>query len=731
MSNFLISMLFETPSRRRSTSFMFLLAAPACQLATLCCLAQPVVHYPVTRKVDQVDTFFGVRVEDPYRWFENDTTAEVKEWVKEENKVTTAYLSAIPFREALHRRITELSDYPYYSRPIHVGDYYFYLGNTGLQPQEVIFRKKGQDGKPEVFLDANTLSADGTTMATLSNYSEDKKYIIVNLSIAGSDLQNPMVYEVATGKLLPDRLAGVKVSSFCWKGDGFYYSRYPIMPKGKELTMLNTGHSIYYHVLATDQSADTKILSASDPKSFNQAFVTENHRFLLVNSFSGRNLTDWYFRDFQSADMTLRLFIKGELNVTEDIIDDSAGLLLLLTNRHAPNYKIALVDPQHPDTANWQTLIPEQDAPIDGAVTAYGKIFVTYSRDVLSSVYQYNYSGRPEKEIILPDLGTARVAPGLKEDADLYYSFSSYLYPVTVFRYDIRTGQTAVYYKRKSAFDPANYESKEVFYPGKDGTRIPLFLVYKKGLVKDGQRPTLLTAYGGYAINLLPGFQSPIFPLLDAGGIAAFANIRGGGEYGEQWHQAGMLLKTRNRFDDFIAAAEWLIREKYTSPQKLGIEGSSHGGCLVASTMLQRPDLFRVVIPNAGTLDMLRFNRFTVGWNWTREYGNPDSAADFRNLIAYSPVHNIKAGIRYPAVLVLTADHDDRVVPMHSYKFAAQLQARQAGPDPVLLYVDTNSAHGASSYTKYIDHQSDMMAFFFYNTQTTMNESPAATAFNP
>jgi prolyl oligopeptidase len=679
--------------------------------------AQSANHYPQTRTVTQADTFYGVRVEDPYRWFENDTTVEVKQWVRDENKVTSDYLAAIPYRDSLRKRLTALFNISTYSAPRHVGDYYLYTANTGLQPQNVVYRKKGAEGAAEVFIDPNTLSADHTTRVSLGDYSEDKKYIIVDMSVAGSDLQDPVVYEVATGKPLPDKLVGVKVSGFAWKGNGFYYSRYPIGQKGKELTQLDQGHMVCYHVLGTDQSADRTIFTIKDkPLSFNTASITEDRRFLIVQSYYGKNITDLYYRDFQSTDTTLRLLIKGEPNLDEGIVDDSAGLLLVQTKRNAPNSKIVLVDPQHPDTGRWKLLIPEQDAPLTEVYTAYGKLYLVYLRDVLSRVYQYNYSGRMEKEIKLPDLGTAFVAPGLKDDPDFYFGFTSFLYPVTIFKYNIPTGKSEVYYHLGTKIRPEDYETKQVFYPSKDGTKIPLFIVYKKGLVKDGKRPTLLTAYGGYGINILPAFNPSTFPLLDAGGVYALANIRGGGEYGESWHQAGMLLKTQNRFDDFIGAAEWLIREQYTSPGKLGIIGGSHGGCLTASTMLQRPDLFHVVITQAGVQDMLRFQKFTVGWNWMSEYGNPDSAADFRNLYAYSPAHNVKTGVAYPAVLVTTADHDDRVVPMHSFKLTAQLQSKQSGPNAVLLRVDTNSAHGSSSKTKYIESMADILAFFFWNT---------------
>jgi prolyl oligopeptidase len=675
--------------------------------------------YPITKKVDQSDVYFGIKVQDPYRWFENDTSEEVKNWIKEENKVTRAYFSQISFREKIKQEINDLIGVPFYTSPSKVGKYYFYSLNTGLQPQSVFYRQEGLSGKGELFIDPNTLSVDGTTRVSLEGHSEDGTYICTTTRKAGSDWAEINVLEVATGIKLPDVLKWVKASPISWRGKGFFYSRYPAQPPGKELTGKNENHKIYFHELGRQQEQDRLIFEdRANPLRSNTAYCSEDKRFLFIFSFLGQNNIDIYYRDFSSADSSIKLLIKGIDNGGEDLIGNNGGKLIFATNRNAPNGKIVLVDPNYPDPANWKTLISEQPELLENTVAIGGRLFLCYLKDVTSKCYQFSYEGKLEREIKLPDLGRASGFRGDRTDSFVFYTFSSFLYPRTIFKYNMRTGESEKYFVMDMKMKPEDYQTKQVFFASKDGTKVPMFIVSKAAIRLDGSHPTLLYAYGGYAHNSTPYFDPTIFPLLDAGGIYAVANIRGGGEYGEKWHAAGMLLNTQNRFDDFIAAAQFLISNKYTSAEKLGIYGASHGGCLVGSVMLQRPDLFKVAIVQVGALDMLRFNKFTVGWSWVSEYGHPDSLADFMNLLAYSPVHNVKNAVAYPATLVMTGDHDDRVVPMHSFKFIAELQAKQAGVNPVVIRIDTNSGHGGSSRVKFIDDFAEILSFLFYNTNT-------------
>lgn len=682
---------------------------------------QAQVQYPATKKVAQVDTLHGVAVADPYRWFENDTSADVKAWVKAENAVTFDYLNKIPFRKQLRERIGELENYIRYSQPRRVGEYYFFYKHTGKQPQSVIYVQKGLSGAPSVFVDANTLSKDGTTRVGLSGDSKDGRYVALTTQRAGSDWREITVMEVATKRQLPDTLHWAS-SGGDWRGDGFYYSRYPTPAKGQELTARHEFQQVYYHKLGQPQRTDQLIYETpKEPLRYNNVNVSEDKRWLFIYSFAGNENVDIYYQDLTKSDSKLALLVKGKDYTREGVVEATPdGKFLFQTTRNAPNGKVMLIDPANPAEANWKTIIPEKPEVLESASTASGKLFTTYIKDVTSRLYQYDYAGKLEREIKLPDLGVTYGLWGKQDDPVLFYSFESYVYPRTLFKYDPKTGQSTVFKKSDVPFNTSSFETRQVFYPSKDGTKVPMFLITKKNIPRNGTAPALLTAYGGYGFSETPYFAPARFlALAEQGVVCAVANIRGGGEYGEKWHHAGMKQNTQNRFDDFIAAGEYLVKEGYAAKDKLAMTGGSHGGNLVGTVMTQRPDLFKVALPAVGTLDMLRFHKFTHGWNWQSEYGRPDSLQDFKLLYGYSPVHNVKAGTRYPATLVVTADHDDRVVPMHSFKFISELQAKQSGPNPVLIRIDTNSGHGSSSFLKYLDDTADMYAFMLANVGLT------------
>ena len=676
--------------------------------------------YPITAKSDQVDDYFGVKVSDPYRWLENDTAEDVKKWVTEENKVTFGYLEKIPFRNKIKERLTDIFNYPKYSNPFRAGEYYFFSKNDGLQNQSVIYYQKGLDGKPEVFLDPNTMSSDGTAAVSLLGFSKDKKYVAYAINQSGSDWQTIYVMEVATKKLMSDKLEWVKFSGASWKNNGFYYARYDAPPKGKEFSQKNEYHKIYYHRLGDTQDKDVLVYENKDkPLRYYGASVTEDERFLIIYVSEGTDGTEMYYKDLQSNQKDFGLLFAG-FQDNYSVINNIGDKLLVQTDAGAPNQRVILVDPKNPKKENWKDVIPEKPELLESAATGGGKLFVSYLKDVTTHVYQYSLEGNLEHEIALPALGTAFGFSGDKEDALIFYTFTSFTYPPTIYKYDIASGKSDIWQKSDVKFNPEEYETKQVFYNSKDGTKVPMFLVYKKGIKLDGNNPTLLYGYGGFNISLTPSFSTSRLILLENGGIFAMANIRGGGEYGEKWHNEGKLLKKQNVFDDFIAAAEYLIKEKYTSSSKLAIQGGSNGGLLVGACMLQRPDLYRVAFPAVGVMDMLRYHKFTVGWGWAVEYGSSDSLENFKNLYAYSPLHNIKEGVEYPATMVTTADHDDRVVPAHSFKFIATLQERYKGNRPQVIRIDVKAGHGAGKPTsKIIEEQADIWSFMFYNMGIT------------
>lgn len=697
----------------------FIIAIGAAVVAASCNdkkteVVQEKLNYPKTEKVNQTDDYFGTKIEDPYRWLENDTAENTMRWVEEQRKVTEGYLSKIPFRKQLAKRIEELINFPKYSSPFKIGEYTFFYKNDGLQNQSVLYFQKGKE-EPKVFLDPNTLSPDGTAAMNLMGFSNDNKYVAYAINQSGSDWETIYVMEIETQKKLNDKLEWVKFSGAAWKGDGFYYSRYDAPVKGKEFSNVNEYHKVYYHKLGDDQSKDELVYEDKQhPLLYLNASVTEDERFLILYTSAGTSGTELFCKDLSKPQSKFTLLFKG-FDFDYSVIDNVGDQLLVKTNDGAPNQQVVLVDPKNPDKNNWKTIIAEKPELMESASTCGKKLFISYLKDVATHVYQHDLSGKLEHEIALPGLGTAEGFGGKSEDKEFYYTYTSFVYPTSIFKYDIATGKSELFRKLDIKFDVNQYESKQVFYTSKDGTKVPMFIVSRKDLKLDGNNPTLLYAYGGFNVSINPSFSAARIAFLEQGGVFVVANIRGGGEYGETWHKAGMLDKKQNVFDDFIAAAEYLIKEKYTSSERLAIQGGSNGGLLIGACMTQRPDLFKVCLPAVGVLDMLRYHKFTVGWGWAVEYGSSDSSSQFKYLIKYSPLHNIK-NVSYPATMITTADHDDRVVPAHSFKFAATLQEKNTGPNPMLIRIDSKAGHGAGKPTaKVIEEQADIYAFLFYN----------------
>ncbi len=678
------------------------------------------LHYPPAKKVDQVDAYFGVNVADPYRWMEDETSQERTAWIDAQNKVTFGYLEQIPYRQKIRQRLEKLFNYPKYSAPFRKGEYFFFSKNDGLQNQSVFYMQKGLDGTPEVLLDPNKFSADGTTRLGAFALSKDGTFAVYGISRGGSDWQEYCTMDMTTKKTMPDTLKWVKVSGIAWQANGFYYSRYPAPEKGKELTTKNENHMVYFHTVGTPQSEDRAVYQdPANPQRFHTVGTTEDERFAILNISErgkGKNGNALFIRDAKNGDATFVPLFPTIGDETYGIIDNIGEKFLVRTNKNAPNGKVVLVDPKNPDEKNWKETLPEKPEPLQSVTTAGGKIFARYLIDVASRVYVYSLDGKLENEVDLPTLGTAGGFGGEKDEQFVFYTFSSFSYPPTIFRYDIATRRSSVFRVPEiPEFNPNNYETKQVFYNSKDGTRVPMFLVYKKGIKLDGNNPTLLYGYGGFNITTAPGFNSLRLALLEQGFVYASANIRGGGEYGEKWHLAGTKLNKQNVFDDFVAAAEWLIANKYTTPKKLAIQGASNGGLLVGAVINQRPELFGAAIPQVGVMDMLRFHKFTIGWNWIPDYGSSEAnEQEFKALYAYSPLHNIRE-TSYPATFITTADHDDRVVPAHSLKYAAAIQEKNRGDNPILIRVQTQSGHGASSTTKQIEEVADIYSFLMYN----------------
>jgi prolyl oligopeptidase len=676
--------------------------------------------YPTSRTSDQVDTYFGNRVADPYRWLENESAPETSAWVEAQNTLTFGYLEKIPYRGAVKARLEKLYNYAKYGAPSRKGENYIFSKNDGLQNQSVLYIQKGLNGAPSVLIDPNTFSADGTSRLAGFTLSKDGRYAAYGISTGGSDWNEFHVMEVATRKTLPDVVRWAKFTGASWQGDGFYYGRYPTPDSAKALVNSNEGRAIYFHRVGTTQDQDQLVYANTEhPKYFPGVATTEDERYtILTISENGARKGNSLF--YRAAGATAWTPIVPE--ITDDhyrVIENLGESFLVETDHAAPNGTILLWNPATPTA--FKTVLAEKAEPIQGSGTAGGKLFVTYTKDVTTRAYVYDMKGRLEREIKLPGLGTANGFDGNRDDRVIFYSYSSFNTPPSIFKYDIASGASSLYRAPSiPGFRAGAYETKEVFFTSKDGTRVPMFLTYRKGLKLDGHNPTLLYGYGGFNITTNPSFSALRLALLEQGVVYASANMRGGSEYGEKWHEAGTKLKKQNVFDDFIGAAEWLIANKYTSPDKLGIHGVSNGGLLVGAVANQRPELFSAVIQQAGVMDMLRFHKFTIGAAWIPDYGSSESSeAEFKALRAYSPVHNVKVGAKYPATLITTADHDDRVVPAHSFKYAAALQAGQGGDAPILIRIDTKSGHGASSTTKALEQTADLYSFLFWNLGVT------------
>jgi prolyl oligopeptidase len=675
--------------------------------------------YPKTKKVDSVDTYFGQEVKDPYRWLEDDRSAETEEWVKQQNKVTFNYLDQIPYRDSLKNRLAELWNYEKVGAPYTEGDYTYFSKNDGLQNQYVIYRHKKNEeaSKAEVFLDPNKFSEDGTTSLDAFSFSENGKILAYSISEGGSDWRKIIVMNAETKEIVEDTLVDVKFSGISWKGDeGFFYSSYD-KPQGSELSAKTDQHKLYYHQLGTAQKDDKLIFGGTleEKHRYVRSAVTQDNKYLFIAASVSTSGNKLFLKNLEKPNSALVTILDHTKSDTY-LLDNQGDKLFLTTNLNAPNKKVVQVDAKNPQPENWKDLIPETEfvlTPTKGG----GYIFANYMKDAVSMVKQYDYNGKLIREVELPGVGTVNGFGAKKEDKELYYSFTNYVTPGSIYKYDIENGNSEVFNTPKIDFNPEDYESKQVFYTSKDGTKVPMIITHKKGLALDGKNPTILYGYGGFNISLTPSFSIANAVWMEQGGVYAVANLRGGGEYGKKWHNAGTQLKKQNVFDDFIAAAEFLINKNYTSNDYLAIRGGSNGGLLVGATMTQRPDLIQVALPAVGVLDMLRYHTFTAGAGWAYDYGTAeDSEEMFTYLKGYSPVHNVKNGVAYPATLITTGDHDDRVVPAHSFKFAAELQEKQAGNNPVLIRVEVNAGHGAGTpVSKIIDQYADIYGFTLWN----------------
>ncbi|MDH7913823.1 prolyl oligopeptidase family serine peptidase [Winogradskyella sp. SYSU M77433] len=677
------------------------------------------VDYPETKKVDTVNTYFGETVKDPYRWLEDDRSADTEAWVKAENEVTFGYLDHIPYRKELKDRLTSLWNYEKIGSPFKEGDYTYYYKNDGLQNQYVIYRyKTGEDpSTAEVFLDPNTFKEDGTISLGGTSFSKDGKTLAYSISEGGSDWRKILIMDTETKAIIEDTLVDIKFSGMSWyKNEGFYYSSYD-KPEGSELSAKTDQHKVYYHKLGTKQSEDQLIYGGIPEEKHRYIYggVTEDDRYLVITpriSTSGNKL---YIKDL-TKDNAPFIEILGHTDSDSNIIENVGSKLYIMTNFNAPNQKIVTVDASNPKPENWVDFIPETENVLSPS-TGGGYFFAEYMVDAVSKVLQYDYEGKLVREVELPGVGSAGGFGAKKEENELYYSFTNYVTPGSIYKYDIENGTSELYRKPSIDFNPSNYESKQIFYTSKDGTKVPMIITHKKGIELNGKNPTILYGYGGFNVSLTPSFSIANAVWMEQGGVYAVPNLRGGGEYGKAWHDAGTQQKKQNVFDDFIAAAEYLIDNKYTSSDYLAIRGGSNGGLLVGATMTQRPDLMKVALPAVGVLDMLRYHTFTAGAGWAYDYGTAeDSKEMFEYLKGYSPVHNVKEGVEYPATLVTTGDHDDRVVPAHSFKFAAELQEKQAGDNPVLIRIETDAGHGAGTpVSKTIEQYADIFGFTLYN----------------
>ena len=685
-------------------------------MATQVAVAQLV--YPSTAKGAVKDTYFGTTIADPYRWLEDDNSEATKAWVNAQNAVTATYLSTIPFRDKVKQRLSVLWNYPKYGSPRQEGEYFYFSKNDGLQNQSVLYRQKGLQGTPSVFLDPNRFSADGTVALAGLSFSKNARYVACQISSSGSDWQEALIMDLNTGTLIDDTIRYIKFSGITWQGDeGFYYSRYPVPDASSKLSKQNQFHKVYFHAVGTQQDRDALIYEDNDHPLRNVgADLTEDGRFLIVSTTEGTSGNELWVKDLTKGATAFSRLIEGFKTEPEIVDHNGKGWLIVKTNQDAPNYKVVLIDPARPAVADWKTIIAEKNEVLQSVGTGGGYLFCSYLKDASTKVYQYTYDGKLVREIQLPGIGTASGFGGKRNQSSFFYTFTSYTYPPTIFSYDIATGVSTVFRKTETAFDSEAYETRQVFFTSKDGTKVPMFITGKKGFQLNGANPVLLYGYGGFNIAQTPGFSISNAFWLEQGGLYVVVNLRGGSEYGEAWHQGGMLNNKQNVFDDFIGAAEYLIANRYTNKNLLAIRGGSNGGLLVGACMTQRPDLFKVALPAVGVLDMLRYHLFTIGWAWAVEYGRSDNADQFNYLIKYSPLHQLKDGVSYPATLVTTADHDDRVVPAHSFKFAARLQEAHRGAAPVLIRIETKAGHGAGKPTsKQIEEAADIWSFVMQN----------------
>jgi len=674
------------------------------------------VNYPTTTKVDTVDTYFGTQVKDPYRWLEDDRSQETEAWVKEQNKVTFGYLEQIPFRNDLKQRLEKLWNYEKLGSPFKEGDYTYFYKNDGLQNQYVVYRKK-KGAEQEVFLDPNTFSEDGTTSLAGLSFTKDGSLATYLISEGGSDWRKGIVLNTETMEIMEDTLVDIKFSGISWKeNEGFYYSSYD-KPKGSELSAKTDQHKVYFHKLGTSQEEDRLVYGErpNEKHRYIGASVTEDQRYLVISAATSTSGNKLFIRDLNDPNGLL-VPIVDDTDSDNYILENVGSKLYIVTNRNAPNKKIVTVDASDPVPENWVDFIPETENVLSPN-TGGGYFFTEYMVDAISKVLQYDYDGNLVREVKLPGVGSASGFGGKKEDKEFYFSFTNYIIPRSSYKYNVETGQYESYWKPEIDFSPDDYESNQVFYASEDGTKIPMIITHKKGLELNGRNPTILYAYGGFNVSITPSFSIIDAIWMEQGGIFAVPNIRGGGENGKKWHEAGIKTKKQNVFDDFIAAAEYLIDAKYTSSDYLAIQGGSNGGLLVGATMTQRPNLMKVALPAVGVMDMLRYHTFTAGAGWAYDYGTSEESEEmFEYLKGYSPVHNVEKGVTYPATLVTTGDHDDRVVPAHSFKFAAELQEKQSGQNPTLIRVETNAGHGAGTpVSKTIEQYADIFGFTLYN----------------
>lgn len=676
------------------------------------------IQYPKTQKVDQVDKYFDNPVEDPYRWLESSDSVAVMDWIKRQNKVTFGYLEQIPYRDDIQKRLEKLVDYKRVSGPFKEGQYYYYTKNSGLQNQSVVYRKKSLDSsEEEIFLDPNSFSKDGTASLAGMSFSKDGSLCAYSVSEGGSDWRKIYLMDAETKKLLEDKILDAKFTGIAWQGkEGFYYSTYDKADDAKKLTAKTQYHKLYYHKLGTPQSHDQLVFGGeAQPRRYVSGYTTEDGRYLVIRAANTTSTNELYIRDLEAEYAELIPLVENFDSRTSVIASDG-DRIILQTNWEAPNGRIVETNIKNPVQSTWKDMIPESKNVLN-ASTAGGKIFARYLEDAKSKIVQYDMKGKQERVVELPGIGTVSGFGGHDDDTEIYYSFTSFTYPSSIFKYDIASGKSELYAKPDIDFDPEAYITKQVFYESKDGTKIPMFITHKKGLPLNGNNPTYLYAYGGFNVSLTPRFSATRILWLENGGVYAQPNLRGGGEYGEEWHKAGTKMQKQNVFDDFIAAAEYLIEQKYTSSNFLAIAGGSNGGLLVGATMTQRPDLAKVAFPAVGVMDMLRYHKFTSGAGWAYDYGTADDSPEmFEYLKGYSPLHNLEPGTSYPATMVTTADHDDRVVPGHSFKFAARLQECHTGDNPVLIRIEQKAGHGAGKpISKVIQEWADRFSFAYFN----------------